>query len=173
MKSWKFFRILKYHSPKISWIAIEYYDHWILIFGLARLPRISNPSTDSETSLKVMRYWKFSQKTKLKQKFFINSEKEVGNFKSSTGTIVQFFPPFREIVLLSLKWSKVVMDNWWFTHGTPNIIIDPYNALITPRCIEHPQCAENTLSPAVLSFKSSFLKWLSNYVNWKQYQKIK
>ena len=27
-----------------------------------------------------MRYWKFSQKTKLKQKFFANSEKEVGNF---------------------------------------------------------------------------------------------
>ena len=27
-----------------------------------------------------MRYWKFSQKTKLKQNFFANSEKEVGNF---------------------------------------------------------------------------------------------
>ena len=27
-----------------------------------------------------MRYWKFSQKTKLKQKFFADSEKEVGNF---------------------------------------------------------------------------------------------
>ena len=27
-----------------------------------------------------MRYCKFSQKTKLKQKFFANSEKEVGNF---------------------------------------------------------------------------------------------
>ena len=50
------------------------------IFGLARLTRICNPSKDSETSLKVMRYWKFSQKSKLKQKFFTNSEKEVGNF---------------------------------------------------------------------------------------------
>ena len=27
-----------------------------------------------------MRYWKFLQKIKLKQKFFTNSEKEVGNF---------------------------------------------------------------------------------------------
>ena len=27
-----------------------------------------------------MRYWKFSQKTKLKQKFFTDSEKEVGIF---------------------------------------------------------------------------------------------
>ena len=27
-----------------------------------------------------MRYWKFSQKTKLKQKFFADSEKEVRNF---------------------------------------------------------------------------------------------
>ena len=27
-----------------------------------------------------MRYWKFSQKTKLKQKLFADSEKEVGNF---------------------------------------------------------------------------------------------
>ena len=27
-----------------------------------------------------MRYWKFSQKTKLEQKFFADSEKEVGNF---------------------------------------------------------------------------------------------
>ena len=50
------------------------------IFGLARLTRICNPSTDLETSLKVMRYWKFSQKTKLKQKFFTDGEKEVGNF---------------------------------------------------------------------------------------------
>ena len=56
------------------------------IFGLARLTRIFHPSTDSETSLKVMRYWKFSQKTKLKQKFFTNSEKEVGNF-FKTGTM--------------------------------------------------------------------------------------
>ena len=50
------------------------------IFGLARLTWICNPLTDSEASLKVMRYWKFSQKSKLKQKFFTNSEKEVGNF---------------------------------------------------------------------------------------------
>ena len=50
------------------------------VFGLARLTRICNPSTDSETSLKVMRYWKFSQKSKVKQKFFTDSEKEVGNF---------------------------------------------------------------------------------------------
>ena len=50
------------------------------IFGLARLTRIFNPSTDSETLLKVMRYWKFSQKTKLKQKFFTYSEKEVEFF---------------------------------------------------------------------------------------------
>ena len=50
------------------------------IFGLARLTRTCNPSTDFETSLKVMRYWKFSQKTKPKQEFFTNSEKEVRNF---------------------------------------------------------------------------------------------
>ena len=50
------------------------------IFGLARLTLTCNQSTDSESSLKVMRYWKFSQKTKLKQKYFTNSEKEVGNF---------------------------------------------------------------------------------------------
>ena len=36
-----------------------------------------------------MRYWKFSQKTKLKQKFFANSEKEVGTF-FKTGTTVLF-----------------------------------------------------------------------------------
>ena len=58
-----------------------------LIFGSARLTRISNLSTDSETSLKVMRYWKSSQKPKLKQKFFADSEKEVRNFVK-TGTIV-------------------------------------------------------------------------------------
>ena len=51
-----------------------------LIFELARLTRICNPSADSETSLKVMKHWKFSQKTKLKQNFFTDSEKEVGNF---------------------------------------------------------------------------------------------
>ena len=34
-----------------------------------------------------MRYWKFSEKTKLKQNFFTVSEKEVGNF-FKTGTIV-------------------------------------------------------------------------------------
>ena len=34
-----------------------------------------------------MRYWKFSQKTKLKQKFLANNEKEVGNFFKA-GTIV-------------------------------------------------------------------------------------
>ena len=47
-------------------------------FGLARLTRICNPSTDSETSLKVMRYWKFSQKTK-PEHIFTYSEK-VGQF---------------------------------------------------------------------------------------------
>ena len=73
---WKFFRILKCHSPTIYWIAIRYYNHWISIFGLARLTLICNPSTDSETSLKL----KFSQKNKLKQNFFANSEKEVGSF---------------------------------------------------------------------------------------------
>ena len=36
-----------------------------------------------------MRYWKFLQKTKLKQKLFTNSEKEVGNF-FKTGTIAIF-----------------------------------------------------------------------------------
>ena len=51
------------------------------------MTRICNPSTDSETSLKLMRYWKFSQKTKLKQKFFADSEKEVENF-FKTRTIV-------------------------------------------------------------------------------------
>ena len=45
------------------------------IFGLARSTRICNPSTDSETSLKVMKYWKFSQKTKLKQIFLLMVEK--------------------------------------------------------------------------------------------------
>ena len=34
-----------------------------------------------------MKYWNFSQKTKLKQKFFANSEIEVGIF-FKTGTIV-------------------------------------------------------------------------------------
>ena len=53
---------------------------WPLNFLFIRLTRICNPSTDFETSFKVMRHWKFSQKTKLKQKFFTNSEKEVGNF---------------------------------------------------------------------------------------------
>ena len=58
------------------------------IFGLARLTRICNPSPDSETLLKIMRYWKFSQKKKTKTKLFNNTEKEVGNF-SKTGTTVQ------------------------------------------------------------------------------------
>ena len=57
------------------------------IFRLARLSLICNPSTDSEALLKVMRCWKFSQKIKLKQKFFTNSKKEVGNF-FKTGTTV-------------------------------------------------------------------------------------
>ena len=34
-----------------------------------------------------MRFWKFSQDTKLKQNFFTDIEKEVGNF-FKTGTIV-------------------------------------------------------------------------------------
>ena len=46
------------------------------IFGLARLTRISNPSTDSEISLKVMRYWKFSRETKLKQIFLLIVKKK-------------------------------------------------------------------------------------------------
>ena len=50
------------------------------IFGLARLTRISNPSTDSKTSLKVMTYCKFSRKTKLKENVFTYCEKEVSNF---------------------------------------------------------------------------------------------
>ena len=58
-----------------------------LIFGLARLTRICYASADSETSLNVIRYWKFSQKTKLKQNFFTNSENEVGNFLK-TRTII-------------------------------------------------------------------------------------
>ena len=49
-------------------------------FGLPRLTPICNPSSDSKTKLKVMKYWKFSQETKLKQKFFTYSEKEVGKF---------------------------------------------------------------------------------------------
>ena len=58
------------------------------IFGLARLTWICNPSTDSETSLKVMRYWKFSQKKKqAKTKIFTNGEKKWEIF-SKTGTIV-------------------------------------------------------------------------------------
>ena len=44
------------------------------IFGLARLTRICNPSTDSKTSLQVMKHWKYSRKSKLKQKFFTDSE---------------------------------------------------------------------------------------------------
>ena len=58
------------------------------IFGLARLTRICNPSTDSETSLKVMRYWKFSQKSKLKQKFLLIVKKKWEIF-FKTGTIVK------------------------------------------------------------------------------------
>ena len=58
-----------------------------LIFGLARLTRICNPSADLGTLLKVMKYWKFSQKTKLKQKFFANSEKQVGNFSQDHGAL--------------------------------------------------------------------------------------
>ena len=57
------------------------------MFGLARLTRICNPPTDSETVLKGVRDWKFSTKTKMKQKFCTNSEKEAGNFLN-TGTIV-------------------------------------------------------------------------------------
>ena len=38
-----------------------------------------------------MGYWRFSQKTKLKQKFFADSEKEVGNFFK---TIVNFTEVF-------------------------------------------------------------------------------
>ena len=57
------------------------------IFGLAGLSWICNPSTDTETSVKVMSDWNFSQETKWKQKFSINGEKEVGNLLK-TGTIV-------------------------------------------------------------------------------------
>ena len=46
------------------------------IFGLARLTRICNPSTDSEASLKVMRYWKLSQKTKLNKNFLLKVKKK-------------------------------------------------------------------------------------------------
>ena len=63
------------------------------IFGFARLTRICNPQTDSETSLKVMRYWKLSQKTKLKQKFFTNGEK-VGNFFQDLDHGVYAIPKF-------------------------------------------------------------------------------
>ena len=58
------------------------------IFGLARLTRICNPSTDSETSLKVIRCSKFSKKPSQNKKFFTYNKKEVGNiFK--TGTMVK------------------------------------------------------------------------------------
>ena len=55
-------------------------DFFNFIFRLARLTQICNPSTDSETSLKVMRYWKFPQKNQAKTNIFTDSEKEVGNF---------------------------------------------------------------------------------------------
>ena len=61
-------------------------------------------SADSETSSKVMRYWKFLQKTKLKQNFFTNSEKEVVNF------------PKTETILKSLKefeFLNVVGPLFW------------------------------------------------------------
>ena len=44
-----------------------------------------------------MRYWKVHKKNKLKQKFFANSEKEVGNFfKTRTIVMAKLFP-FSEI----------------------------------------------------------------------------
>ena len=74
------------------------------IFGLARLTLICNPSTDSETSLKVMGYWKFSQKAKLKQKFFTDNEKEVGNFfKTGTIVIYSLWVPILTTILLQVK----------------------------------------------------------------------
>ena len=108
---WKFLWILKYHSPKNTWIAIEYYDYWLFIFGLARLTRIFNPSTDSETSVKVMRYWKFSQKTKLKQKIFTDREKEARNF-FKTGIIVFtacLLIPALRIDQSDLSWLRELM----------------------------------------------------------------
>ena len=46
-----------------------------------------------------MSYWKFSQETKLKQNFFTNSEKKVGNF-FKTGTMVCPGPGQRQQIIM-------------------------------------------------------------------------
>ena len=81
--------------------------NFLFLDYLARLTRISDPSADSETSLKVMRYWKFSQKTKLKQKIFTDSEKEVGNF-FKTGTIVDIQNCYSHFSHSSLNYILVL-----------------------------------------------------------------
>ena len=57
-----------------------------------------------------MRYWKFSQKSKLKQKFFTDSEKEVGNF-FATGTIVVKYQ-FLYSYLMLLTTACLVSDDF-------------------------------------------------------------
>ena len=74
------------------------------IFGLARLTWICNPSTDSETSLKVTRCWKFSQKTKLEQNVLLIVKKKWEIF-FKTGTIVSRM----DVTELSLKISHFMV----------------------------------------------------------------
>ena len=69
-----FFRILKYHSPKITLISIKYFSSLFLDW-LDQFEFVIR-QTDSETSLKNMRDWTFSQKTKLKQKFLLIVKKK-------------------------------------------------------------------------------------------------
>ena len=52
-----------------------------------------------------MRCWKFSQKTKLKQKFFANSEKEVGNFFQDWDHSVNLG---NKSLILSKKWYNSI-----------------------------------------------------------------
>ena len=63
-----------------------------LIFGLARLTWICNPSADSETSLNVnvMRDLKSYQETKRKQTFFANIAKKVGSFLKTGSILIPF-----------------------------------------------------------------------------------
>ena len=84
------------------------------IFGLARLTWICNPLTDSETSFKVMRYWKFSQKSKLKQNFFLIVKKKWEIF-FKTGTIVIFLKSRKifsvRFCLFQLSLSVISSEN--------------------------------------------------------------
>ena len=56
-----------------------------------------------------MRYWKFSQKTKLKQNVLTNSEKEVGNFLK-TGTTVVVAPAAVAVATVVVVAAVVVLN---------------------------------------------------------------